>query len=183
MSTFKTPRQRNVGKSARSGLVNRQPPMPDSNPWRTLLKKRRGYHFAVKVLHRCISLFWKKGSKDVFAGDQTLPVQNQALVLLFRGEQENVYRAAETRRGCPAYTIKEEQGVIFQQGRKLDPGSDVSPSVAKQDQHVILVSQVSSFCVPVLSPNTALGRSVCESVHDSFHGDSAASAQARSSRF
>ena len=162
IGTVKAPRQRNIGKSVRSGFEDRHPPMKDSNPWRTLLQKRRGYNFAVKVLSRCLSLFRKKDSKDLFS--------------------ENACRAAETCRGCPAYTIREEQGIIFLQGKKLDPGTDATHYMAKQDQQVILKSQVSSFFVfPSCRPKTALRRSVCESVHDSFHGDSVSSAQARSS--
>ena len=44
---------------------------------------------------------------------------------------------------------------------------------------MILDSQASSYCVPLLTPQFASGQSVCEAVHDMYLGESAASSQAR----
>ena len=83
LSTFKTPKQRHVGKSARSGVADRRPMPPDSNPWKMLLDARRGYTYAVRVLDKILGLFRRAGSQPE-EGSSAEPLSNRALVLLFQ---------------------------------------------------------------------------------------------------
>lgn len=54
----------------------------------------------------------------------------------------------------------------------------------KQEQHLLLKDrQQSGYCVPILSPLTAVGQVVCQSIHNQEYGESAASTLARSSRY
>ena len=122
LGTFKVPKKRNIGKSSRSCLADLCHQAQHSIPWKELLKKRRGYNFLVRIITKLQSLLRKRGRKYLFEGDQAAPLQNKALFLLFRGERENSFRAAQNRRGCPAYTITEDKDLILVQ-RKHHPSS------------------------------------------------------------
>ena len=180
LGAFKQTRPRHVAKGSRSGLIDKRP-ATDDNPWRHLLSRRRGYKPAQRVLARIIELFRKK-KKTKEADD--IPAMDQALIMLFKGERANSYKAAETRRGNQTWRLVEDSDILFIQGRAIDPGPPDSPSLLMQEDHLVLgKKQQSSYMVPLLSPTSALGRAVCQQVHDQFCGESAASALARSSRY
>jgi hypothetical protein len=179
LGAFKSHRPRHVARSARSGLLDKRP-ITDDNPWSQLLSRRRGYRPAQRVLARILTLFRKWKAKD----ENDLPEMDQALKLLFSGERANSYKAAETRRGNQTWSLVEESNILFIQGRAYDPGPSDSPSILMQEDHLIIGDkQQKSYMVPLLSPNSALGKAVCQQVHDQFCGESAASALARSSRY
>ena len=70
------------------------------------------------------------------------------------------------------------------QGRKYDEGPESDPSIMRMDGHVVLPEfQSAAYNVPLLSPTTALGRSAAEAVHDMCHAESAATTNAKSSRY
>ena len=70
------------------------------------------------------------------------------------------------------------------QRRKYDKGPESNPSIIRMDVHVVLPEvQSTAYNVPLLSPNTALGRSAAEAVHDMWHSESVATTNAKSSRY
>ena len=153
IGTFKTPKNRHVGRSAGAGLVDQSPKVKDSNPWAELLSKRRGYEFSICVLARIIAMFRQYGSKPE-DGYEEEPLANKALVLIFQRKSQNFFATAEKRRSNLAYTTHEETGIILLQGRRyLDDESN--PSIFRQEQgrHVILPVQMASYCVPLLTPH------------------------------
>ena len=79
----------------------------------------------------------------------------------------------------------EIEGILFLSGRKLASGSPIEPkSVYMQDKHwLVREAQESQYMVPIISPSTALGVAVAETVHDEFCGSSPASSMARASRY
>ncbi|MCP4482174.1 MAG: hypothetical protein GY817_05220, partial [bacterium] len=181
LGAFKRHRKRHTARSARSGLVDKRP-ITDDNPWHELISRRRGYKPAQRVVARIIELFRKR--RNVENATDDLPAMDLALRLLFQSERANSYKAAETRRGNQTWRLVEESGILFIQGRAMDPGPPDSPSLLKQEDHLIIPEmQQISYMVPLLSPASALGRAVCQQVHDQFCGESAASAHARSSRY
>ena len=184
LSTFKTPKQRHVGKSARYGVADLRPTPPDSNPWKMLLDARRGYEYAVGVLARVLGVFRWAGSQPE-EGSNAEPLSNRALVLLFKGKHENSYRVAKGRMGTPAFRITEDRGILLLSGRHYDRGPDKGPSVIRPDRPdlMMLPLQLSSYCAPLLNPETSLGQSVMQSCHDFCHGKSGASSDAQASRY
>ena len=61
------------------------------------------------------------------------------------------------------------EGVLFIQGRKIAPGAttDKEESIHKQEKHwVFKQRQETSFCVPIVTPHSALGVAVAETLHE-----------------
>ena len=78
----------------------------------------------------------------------------------------------------------ESRGIVLLQGRKYDEGPESNPSIMRLDAHVVLPEfQGAAYNVPLLSPITALGLSAAEAVHDMCHAESAATTNAKSSRY
>ena len=90
-------RARMATKGARSALKDHRAPGPDTNKWKTLLKAKRGYWFAVRVIVRIFTLFCRAGSKPL-EGTLTEPLDRRAVIALFSGEREKSYQAAPKRR-------------------------------------------------------------------------------------
>jgi hypothetical protein len=112
-----------------------------------------------------------------------IPPHNKALLILFRGERDNAFVAAAGRRGYQSFELKEEEGILWLVGRALDPGDHEAPSLLSQDKHLLLAQQEATYMVPYLAGGTALACATMEEIHDDFHGDSPASANARYSRY
>ena len=85
----------------------------------------------------------------------------------------------------PIYTLHEERDIILLQAKRHLDDDDSNPSIFRREQrrHVILPIQMASYCVPLLTPHSELGKSVCQEDHESNHGESAASIQARANRY
>ena len=117
----------------------------------------------------------------------TEALDKRAMLALFRGESENSFRAAGRRMaGGSSSKLKEmeSRGVILLQGCKYDDGPENNPSIIRMNRHVVLPEvQSTAYNVPLLSPTTALGRSAPEAVHDMCHSKSAATTNAKSSRY
>ena len=154
-----------MGKSAQAGLTDRRPHPVGTNIWRSLISRRRGYLFALKVLQRIITEARKHGSTSKKFYPSIKP---KALFSLLQVERETRYRTMEKRRGNPSYALLEQSGIQFLSGRKLVPGNETNPSVLKQDKHILIAEQTDRYCVPVLNPETSLGRAVTESTHNEF---------------
>ena len=71
------PRPRRATRGVRANLKDRRAPAPDTNVWKALLEKRRGYHFARNVLTRVLQLLRKAGSRPV-EGTMAEPLDNVA---------------------------------------------------------------------------------------------------------
>ena len=182
ISGFKSHKPRHTSRSARSGLVDKRP-LQDLNVWKTLLNKRRGYSFTVRVIKRCLA-FIKGCRKGSGGGQDNLDAHQTALRLLFQAERSNSFKAAETRRGYHGFELVEDQGILFIQGRSIDPGTEEEPSILKQDNHILISEkQEAGYMVPLMAGHTALAKATMEEIHDEFHGDSPASANARYSRY
>ena len=71
------------------------------------------------------------------------------------------------------------------QGRKYDPGPENNPSVTTMEEpkHMVLPIQSHGYSVPLVNPATALGRALCETSYALCHAESAASTNARASRY
>ena len=180
-------RARRAIKGARSGLKDHRKQQPDTNVWKQLLEKRRGYLFAARVLARILD--WRRRHlKQEADGDGSTETTEQWAVLeLFRAERENAFEAASKRRAggsSSTFQIVEHEGIIMLQGRKYDPGTEGNPSIVKQTDHVVVPKvQRAAYSVPLLSSTSALGRSTAQEVHDMCHAESAASTNARGSRW
>ena len=59
LSLFKPHKKRKFPASARSGLNDRRPAKEDIYEWKDLLKRRRGYIFAAKVIQRILNMLKK----------------------------------------------------------------------------------------------------------------------------
>ena len=129
-------------------------------------------------------MFKRKGSKSVQKHASTW---SQALVALFSSERPNSYATLETRRGNPQFKVVESLGILLIQGRRIqEGGSQTNPSTHQQTEHLLFGEggrQQTSYCVPILSPHSALGIAVAETLHDENCGASAASTMARTSKF
>ena len=128
-------------------------------------------------------MFRKRNSKS---STQHASVWTKALWLLFSSERSNSYKAVENRRGTPAFPLVDIEKILCIQGRKLEAGNEATSSVHQQKEHLLFGEgerQQTSYCVPVLSPYSALGVAVAESLHDKMCGASAASTMARGSQF
>ena len=141
--------------------------------------------FAQNVLTRLLELFRNLGSKPEDSYDQEA-LSAKALVLLFQAERENSFQAAEKIRSSISFKIVEDQNIILLQGRKYDPGPNENPSVLRMEEPKLGVSvqgpESHAYSVPLVNPAIALGQAVCETSHDIFHAESAASTNARASR-
>ena len=97
IGTFKgNPQPRRATRGVRAGLKDRRTPGPDTNVWKTLLEKRRGYDFAKRILIRILQLFRRAGSRPV-EGTLTEALDKRAMLALFRGERENSFLVAGRR--------------------------------------------------------------------------------------
>ena len=167
LGTFKSTKVRRVALSARSGITDRRAPREDQNSWKDLISSRRGYMFAARTIHRIILMFKRKGSKSVQKHASTW---SQALVALFSSERPNSYATLETRRGNPQFKVVESLGILLIQGRRIqEGGSQTNPSTHQQTEHLLFGEggrQQTSYCVPILSPHSALGIAVAETLHD-----------------
>ena len=107
-------------KGARSGLKNHRTQHPDTNIWKQLLEKRRGYFFAAHVLGRILG--WARCHKKQEVGENKSETTEQGAILeLFRAEMENSFEAASKRRAggsSSSFQIVEHEGIIMIQGRK-----------------------------------------------------------------
>ena len=180
-------RARRATKGARSGLQDHRKQQPDTNVWKHLLEQRRGYLFAARVLARILAWSRRHKKQKADGDDSTETTEQRAVKELFRGERENAFEAAGKRRAggsSSTFQIVEHEGIIMLQGRKYDPGTEGNPSIIRQTDHVVVPeAQRAAYSVPLLSPTSALGRSTAQEVHDMCHSESAASTNARGSRW
>jgi hypothetical protein len=179
-------RPRRATKGARSGLKNHRTQQPDTNIWKQLLEKRQGYSFAARILGRILE--WaRRNQKQEVGENKSETTEQRAILELFRAERQNSFEAASKRRAGGSssfFQIVEHEGVIMIQGRKYDPGCEGNPSIIRQDNHVVVPEvQRAAYSVPLLAPTSALGRSTAEEIHNICHAESAASTNARGSRY
>ena len=139
-------------------------------------RKRRSYFFAACVLGRILD--WARCHQKQEVGENRSETTEQRAILeLFRAERGNSFEAASKRRAggsSSSFLIVEHEGIIMIQGRKYDPGSERNPSIIRQR---------AAYSVPLRSPTSALGRSTAQGIHDMCHAESAASTNARGSRY
>ena len=90
-----------------------------------------------------------------------------------------------TRRGNSQFKVVKSLGILLIQGRRIQGGIQTKPSIHQQKEHLLFGEggrQQTSYCVPVLSPHSALGVAVAESLHDQMCEASAASTMERASQ-
>ena len=139
------------------------------------------------MITRLLELFRKRGSVPL-DGRDTESLPNKALIILFANERANAFRAAEKRRAggsSSSFQVVEDCRIILLQGRKYDEGTEEEPSILKMNSaHIVLPEvQRAAYSAPLLPATSALGRSTAEAIHDTAHGESASSTNARASRY
>ena len=158
--------------------------------WAGLLGRRRGYAYSARVLSRILGLFRAAKSTSYEgptdgAGVPCSGLYQKGLWALFAAERENSYYTIQNRKGTPSFQIEEVSNILFLCGRKMadgPPGSE--PSIHKQNDHLLLKdAQESRFMVPVISPHTALGMAVAQTIHDQTCGSSPATCMARATKY
>ena len=109
-------RARRATKGARSGLKDHREQQPDTNIWKQLLEKRRGYLFAARVLARILDWRRRHQKQEVGGDGSTETTEQRAVKELFRGERENAFEAAGKRRAggsSSTFQIVEHEGIIM----------------------------------------------------------------------